>query len=63
MNTIKKSRIYSKTTKTSMHPILASPKRNGEAIKILKEDDIHAVLTADKGVALVVTDKSSYVDK
>ena len=34
-----------------------------EAIKILKEDASNMVLTADKGVALVVMDKSQYVDK
>ena len=34
-----------------------------EAIKTLKEDDTHVVLTADKGVAMVVMDKSTYIDK
>ena len=34
-----------------------------EAIKTLKEDNTHVVLTADKGVAMVVMEKSSYVDK
>ena len=34
-----------------------------EAIKTLKEDDTWIVLTADKGVAMVVMDKSSYFDK
>ena len=34
-----------------------------EAIKTFKEDNTHVVLTADKGVAMVVMDKSSYVDK
>ena len=34
-----------------------------EAIKTLREDASHMVLTADKGVALVVIDKSQYIDK
>ena len=38
-------------------------KEEREAIKTLKEDDTHVVLTADKGVAMVVMDKSSYIDK
>ena len=37
--------------------------REKEAIKTLREDALHVVLTADKGVALVVMDKSQYVDK
>ena len=38
-------------------------KEEREAIKTLREDASHVVLTADKGVALVVMDKSQYVDK
>ena len=38
-------------------------KEEKEAIKTLREDASHVVLTADKGVALVVMDKSQYVDK
>ena len=38
-------------------------KEEREAIKTLREDASHMVLTADKGVALVVMDKSQYVDK
>ena len=34
-----------------------------EAIKTLREDTSHMVLTADKEVALVVMDKSQYIDK
>ena len=34
-----------------------------EAIKTLREDSSHVVLTVDKGVALVVMDKSQYIDK
>ena len=34
-----------------------------EAIKTLKEDSTCVVLTANKGVAMVIMDKSSYVDK
>ena len=38
-------------------------KEEREAIKPLREDTSHMVLTADKGVALVVMDKSQYIDK
>ena len=38
-------------------------KEEREAIKTLREDASRVVLTADKGVALVVMDKSQYVDK
>ena len=38
-------------------------KEEREVIKTLREDASHMVLTADKGVALVVMDKSQYVDK
>ena len=38
-------------------------KEEREAIKTLKEDDTLVVLTADKGVAMVVMDKSSHVNK
>ena len=38
-------------------------KEEKEAIKTLREDASRVVLTADKGVALVVMDKSQYVDK
>ena len=38
-------------------------RKEQEAIKILREDSSHVVLTADKGVALVVMDKSQYIDK
>ena len=38
-------------------------KEEQEAIKTLRTDPSHMVLTADKGVALVVMDKSQYVDK
>ena len=38
-------------------------KEEREAIKTLREDASHVVLTADKGVSLVVMDKSQYVDK
>ena len=34
-----------------------------EAIKTLREDASCVILTADKGVALVVMDKSQYIDK
>ena len=38
-------------------------KEEKEAIKTLREDASHMVLTEDKGVALVVMDKSQYVNK
>ena len=38
-------------------------KEEREAIKTLREDSSCMVLTADKGVALVVMDKSQYIDK
>ena len=38
-------------------------KEEQEAIKTFREDPSHVVLTADKRVALVVMDKSQYVDK
>ena len=43
------------------HPNISKMER--EAIKTLKEDNTHVVLTADKGVAMVVMHKSSYIDK
>ena len=47
--------------KCAFHPNITREER--EAIKILKEDDTCVVLTADKGVAMVIMDKSSYIDK
>ena len=47
--------------KHASHPNITKEER--EAIKTLKEDDTWVVLTADKGVAIVVMDKSSYVNK
>ena len=38
-------------------------KQEKEAIKTLSEDSSRVVLTADKGVALVVMDKNQYIDK
>ena len=49
------------TNKKTSHPNITKEER--EAIKTLKEDDTWVVLTADKGVVMVVMDKSSYVDK
>ena len=43
------------------HPNISKMER--EAIKTFKEDDTWVVLTADKGVAMVVMDNSSYFDK
>ena len=47
--------------KHASHPNITKEER--EAIKTLKEDDTRVVLTADKGVAMVVMYKSSHVDK
>ena len=47
--------------KHASHPNISKMER--EAIKTLKEDNTRVVLTADKGAAMVVMDKSSYVDK
>ena len=47
--------------KCASHPNISKMER--EAIKTLKEDNTCVVLTADKGVAMVVMDKSSYIDK
>ena len=38
-------------------------KQEKEAIKTLREDSSRVVLTADKGVALVVMDKNQYIEK
>ena len=43
------------------HPNITKEER--EVIQTLKEDNTQVVLTTDKGVAMVVMDKSSYIDK
>ena len=60
--------IYQKTKEVLQHfkekgPTHNTTKEEWEAIKTLKEDPSHVVLTVDKGVALVVMDKSQYIDK
>ena len=61
--------IYQKTKEVLHHfkekkgPTCNITKEEWEAIKTLKEDPSHVVLTADKGAALVVMDKSQYIDK
>ena len=52
---------YKVKGKHASHPNITKEER--EAIKTLKEDDSCVVLTADKGVAMVVMDKSSYINK
>ena len=47
--------------KHAPHP--NTTKQEREAIKLLKEDNTRVVLTADKGVAMVVMDKSTYIEK
>ena len=44
-------------------PLHNITKQEKEAIKTLREDSSWVVLTADKGVALVVMDKSQYIEK
>ena len=63
MNTTKKTKdlLQDYKDKHATHPNIT--KQEQEAIKQLKEDDTQVVLTADKGVAMVVMDKSSYVNK
>ena len=63
MNITKKPRIYSQDYKGKRASDPNISKMEREAIKTLKEDNTHVVLTADKGVAMVVMDKSSYIDK
>ena len=61
--------IYKKTKEILQHfkekkgPTHNTTKEEWEAIKTLREDPSHVVLTVDKGVALVVMDKSQYTDK
>ena len=61
--------IYQKTKevlqqfKEKKGPTCNTSKEEWEAIRTLREDPSHVVLTADKGVALVVMDKSQYIDK
>ena len=70
-NTVGKdcTEIYQKTKEVLQHfkdkkgPTCSTTKEEWEVIKILKEDSSHVVLTADKGVALVVMDKNQYIDK
>ena len=70
-NTVGKdcTEIYQKTREVLQHfkekkgPTCNTTKEEQEAIKTLRKDSSHMVLTADKGVALVVMDKSQYIDK
>ena len=70
-NTVGKdwTEIYQKTKEVLQHfkekkgHTHNTTKEELEAIKTLKEDSSHVVLIADKGVALVVMDKSQYTDK
>ena len=61
--------IYQKTKEVLQHfkdkkgPTRNTTKKEQEAIKTFREDSSCVVLTADKGVALVVMDKSQYIDK
>ena len=60
---------YQKTKEVLQHfkekkgPTRNMTKEEWEAIKTLREDSSCVVLTVDKGVALVVMDKSQYIDK
>ena len=51
---------YKDKGKRESHPNITKEER--EAIKSLREDDTCVVPTADKGVAMVVMDKGSYVE-
>ena len=70
-NTVGKdcTEIYQKTKEVLQHlkekkgHTCITTKEEWEAIKTLREDSSHVVLTVDKGVALVVMDKSQYIDK
>ena len=70
-NTVGKdcTEIYQKTKEVLQHfkekegHICNTTKEEWEAIKTLREDSSCVVLTADKGVALIVMDKSQYIDK
>ena len=61
--------IYQKTKEVLQHfkekkgPTCNITRQEKEAIKTLREDSSRIVLTADKGVALVVMDKNQYVEK
>ena len=61
--------IYQKTKEVLQHfkekkgPTRNITRQEKEAIKTLREDSSRIVLTADKGVALVVMDKNQYVEK
>ena len=61
--------IYQKTKEVLQHfkekkgPTHNITKQEKEAIKTLREDSSWVVLTADKGVALVVMDKNQYIEK
>ena len=49
--------------KEKMGPTCNTTKVEWEAIKTLRKDPSHVVLTVDKRVALVVMDKTQYVDR
>ena len=61
--------IYHKTKEVLQHqkekkgPTHNTTKEEWKAIKTLREDPSHVVLTVDKGETLVVMDKSQYIDK
>ena len=59
----RKPKKFYNTSRTRRGPTCNTTRKEWEAIKILREDSSHVVLTADKGVALVVMDKSQYIDK
>ena len=59
----KKPRKFYNTSRKRRGPTHNTTRKEWEAIKTLREDPSHVVLTADKGVALVVMDKSQYIDK
>ena len=48
---------------TSSHPQPNLTKAQSQAIRELKRDRDHIVLTADKGVAMVIMDRQDYINK
>ena len=63
VNTTKKTKNLLQDYKQKCTSCPNITKEEREAIKTLKEDGTWVVLTADKGAAMVVMDKSLYVDK
>ena len=59
----KKPKKFYNTSRKRRGPHRNITRQEKEAIKTLREDSSRVVLTADKGVALVVMDKDQYIEK